>query len=55
MKVNRDQFLENGYIILRNAIPPDQADELRAAYEIMVDRQKIIWARQPTSSSILCT
>ena len=46
MKVNRDQFLEDGYIILRNAIPPDQLDELRAAYEIMVERQKIIWARQ---------
>ncbi len=45
MKVNRDQFLEDGYIILRNAIPLDQLDELRTAYEIMVERQKIIWAR----------
>ena len=45
MKVNRDQFLEDGYFIQRNAIPPDQLADLRAAYEIMVEHQKIIWAR----------
>ena len=45
MKVNRDQFLEDGYFIQRNAIPPDQLADLRAAYETMVERQKIIWAR----------
>ena len=45
MKVNRDQFLEDGYFIQRNAIPADQLADLRAAYETMVEHQKIIWAR----------
>ena len=45
MQLNRDQFLEEGYAIQRNAIPPDQLEGLRAAYEIMLERQKVIWAR----------
>jgi hypothetical protein len=46
MNIDRAQFLEDGYIILRNVIPPDQLDELRAAYEIMVGYQKTICAEQ---------
>ena len=46
MQVDRDQFLEDGYIIRRAVIPPDQLEDLRAAYEIMVERQKVIWARE---------
>ncbi len=45
MKINRQQFLEQGYLILRNVIPPDKLDELRTSYEILVERQKAIWAR----------
>ena len=44
MKFDRDQFLEQGYGILRQVIPPDQLAPLRAAYEILVERQKAIWA-----------
>ena len=32
MQVNRDQFLEQGYVILRNVIPPALLDDVRAAY-----------------------
>ena len=46
MKLNRDQFLETGYLIVRNALPSDKLDELRTSHEILVDRQKCNWARE---------
>lgn len=46
MQINRDQFIEEGYIILPQVIPPDHLETLRAAYEIMVERQRAIWARE---------
>ncbi len=46
MQLNRDQFLEEGYAILREVVPPDELDGLRAASELLVDRQKEIWARE---------
>jgi hypothetical protein len=45
MKVNREKFLEDGYLILHRVIPPDQLESLRAAYEILVERRKAICAR----------
>ena len=49
MKLNRDQFLETGYLIVRNAIPADKLEELRRSHEILVERQKCIWAREHQS------
>lgn len=46
MKINRTQFLEEGYVILRNVIPPEQLAGLRQAHETLVERQKVIWACQ---------
>ncbi len=46
MKFSRDQFLEEGYVILRGVIPPRQLGGLRRAYELLVERQKEIWARE---------
>ena len=46
MHLNKDRFLQEGYLVLRNVIPPERLEELRTAYEIMVERQKLIWARQ---------
>ena len=46
MKIDRSQFLEEGYVVLRNVIPADELDALRASYEILVERQKTIWARE---------
>ena len=46
MKFSRDQFLEEGYVILRQVIPPHQLADLRRAYELLVERQKVVWARE---------
>ena len=45
MEIDREKFLKEGYIIISGVIPPDRLEDLRAAYEIMVDRQREIWAR----------
>ena len=44
--VDRDQFLEQGFLILRQVIPPAQLEELRRSYELLVDRQREVWARE---------
>ena len=46
MKVDRDQLIEDGYIILREVVPPDSLENLRVSAEKMVQRQKAIWARE---------
>ena len=47
--VDRQQWLEQGYLIRHNVIPPDQLDAVRASYETLLERQKTIWAdeREP--------
>ena len=44
MKVDRDQFMEQGYLILRNVIPSDKMEAMRASCETILDRQKAVWA-----------
>ena len=46
MKVSRDQLIEDGYIILREVVPPKLLEGLRASAEKMVERQRAIWARE---------
>ena len=46
MRVSRDQLIEDGYIILRDVVPPDSLEGLRASAERMVERQRTIWARE---------
>ena len=46
MKVDRDQFMDRGYLIFRNLIPPDRLESMRASCEIMLERQKVNWARE---------
>ena len=46
MQVNPQQLLDDGYIILREVIPPGQLDDLRNCYETLVERQKVIWAQE---------
>ena len=46
MSTTRDEFLECGYIVRRQLIRPDQLEALRQSYEILVERQKAVWARQ---------
>ena len=44
MKVDRDKFMEQGFLILRNVIPPEKLETMRASCETILDRQKAVWA-----------
>ena len=46
MKVDRDRFIEQGFLILRNIIPPDKLESMRAGCETILDRQKAVWAAE---------
>ena len=46
MELDRKRFLSEGYLILREVVPPERLDSLRAESELMVERQKAIWARE---------
>lgn len=46
MKVNPQQLLDDGYLIIRECVPPEQLDPLRHSFEVLVERQKAIWARE---------
>ena len=45
MKVDRDQFLDEGYLTLRGFLSPDKLDAMRASCETILERQKVVWAR----------
>ena len=45
MQVSREQFMELGYLVLREVIPPDRLEQLRADFETLVGRQRRIWAQ----------
>ena len=45
MKIEQQQLLDDGFIVLREVIPPERLDELRASFDVLVERQKAIWAR----------
>ncbi|MBM3264075.1 MAG: phytanoyl-CoA dioxygenase family protein [candidate division Zixibacteria bacterium] len=45
MRVNPQQLLDDGYIVLRQVVPPDQLEPLRTSFEDMIDRQRVIWAQ----------
>lgn len=46
MHVNRTQFLEEGYLVLREVVPPEELNALRESYEFLVSRQREIWAKE---------
>ena len=50
MKVNPEQLRDDGYIILREVIPQEQLDDVRASFEVLVERQKEIWAQEGNRS-----
>jgi hypothetical protein len=45
MKVDQQQLLNDGFIILPEVIPAPQLEALRTASDILVERQKEIWTR----------
>ena len=46
MKVNRGQLIDDGYLIIRECVPPEQLNPLRHSFEVLVERQKAIWERE---------
>lgn len=44
--VDRDRFLRDGYLVVPEVIAPDRIDEVRRAYEILLERQRAIWAAE---------
>ena len=50
MNVNPQQLQDDGYIILREVIPPEHLDDVRASFEVLVERQKEIWAQEGNRS-----
>jgi len=46
MQLNQDQFMEQGYLVLREVVPPAELEDLRTGYERMVDRQRGLWASE---------
>ena len=43
MKLNRDEFMETGYLIVKEAVPRDKLERVRQAYETLVNRQRENW------------
>jgi ectoine hydroxylase-related dioxygenase (phytanoyl-CoA dioxygenase family) len=46
VKVDPQHLLENGYVIVPQAIAPERLEGLRASYEKLVDRQRLIWVQE---------
>ena len=46
MRLNRDQFLEQGFLVLPQVVPPQHLERLRAQSEQMVERRKLSWAAE---------
>ena len=46
MQINTTQFMEEGYLVLREVIPPEELNALRESYELMVSRQRDIWIKE---------
>ena len=38
--------MDQGYLILRDVIPPDKLEAMRASCDTILDRQKAVWARE---------
>ena len=50
MQLNRDEFLETGYLIVKEAVPRDKLERVRQAYETLVDRQRENWKAERTKN-----
>ena len=50
MKLNRDEFLETGYLIVKEAVPRDKLESVRQAYETLVNRQRENWKAERAAS-----
>ena len=46
MEVEKSLLMEQGFLILREVIPPSSLEHMRENYDVVVERQKEIWAEQ---------
>ncbi len=46
MDINPQDLLDDGFIILREVVPPGELENLRSAFERLVDRQREVWIQQ---------
>ena len=46
MHVDRELFMEQGFLILRNVVPRDQLVQLRWHFETALEAQKLLWAKE---------
>ena len=53
MHVDRSQFLKDGYVIFRECIPPEILETLRNQFNILVERQKAIWAKEAQTEDLV--
>ena len=44
MEVDKSLLMEQGFLILREVIPPSSLEHMRESHEVVVERQKEIWA-----------
>ncbi|MDA0322283.1 MAG: phytanoyl-CoA dioxygenase family protein [Verrucomicrobia bacterium] len=48
MTIDSNQFHRDGFLILKNVVPPERLEHLRPVFEELVDKQKKIWAGKRT-------
>lgn len=46
MEIDRDQFMDQGYLILHSFLSADRLETLRASCEEILERQKTVWAKE---------
>ena len=46
MQIDPHDLMDDGFIILREVVPPGELEGLRVAFEMLVDRQREIWANE---------
>lgn len=46
MEADRQFFRDQGYVILRNVVPPERLGGLRDCFEALVDKQRQVWAQR---------
>jgi hypothetical protein len=46
MKIDRERFLQEGYLVVREVVPEQRLASLRAESELLVERQKVRWVAE---------
>ncbi len=46
MDINPQDLIDDGFIIRREVIPPGEIEDLRSAFETLVDRQREVWINE---------